>query len=198
MQSHVWKSWTKLPWGAWPTQPGVTWPPWTLSSVGSQLRRWSRWVWPLPHSLHPVFLQRCCSAAVFSTPLFACRRAVENSHLCSSGSILMRSSAFLKMGIGRPTSPAHQYELMFSFLTRNHLGSAVQPPPWLNPHLLPPPWQNGTRYDGQTVVFGSAFQEKLAEQKYFLVRRASVFRPTVGALCGPNAAGCLFGVYDDP
>lgn len=54
------------------------------------------------------FLQQCCSGAVFSTPLFACRRAVENSHLCSSGSISMRSSAFLKMGISRPTSPAQQ------------------------------------------------------------------------------------------
>lgn len=85
------------------------------------------------------FLQHCCSAAVFSTPLFACRRAVENSHLCTSGSILMRSSAFLKMGIRRPTSPAQQYELVFSFVTRNHFGSAVQPPPWLNLHLLPLP-----------------------------------------------------------
>lgn len=35
--------------------------------------------------------------------------------------------------------------------------------------------QNGTRYDGQIAVFGSAFQEKLERQKYFLVRPALVF-----------------------
>lgn len=29
--------------------------------------------------------------------------------------------------------------------------------------------QRGSRYDGQTAVFGSGFQERLGEQKYFLV-----------------------------
>lgn len=29
--------------------------------------------------------------------------------------------------------------------------------------------QRGCRYDGQIAVFGSAFQETLAKQKYFLV-----------------------------
>ncbi|KAJ7998689.1 hypothetical protein DPEC_G00207480 [Dallia pectoralis] len=32
----------------------------------------------------------------------------------------------------------------------------------------------GTRYDGQTVVFGSAFQEKLGKQKYFLVGAGAI------------------------
>eukprot|EP00066_Takifugu_rubripes_P022978 XP_011612244.1 PREDICTED: ubiquitin-like modifier-activating enzyme 1 [Takifugu rubripes] len=32
----------------------------------------------------------------------------------------------------------------------------------------------GTRYDGQTAVFGSAFQEKLAGQKYFLVGAGAI------------------------
>lgn len=38
-----------------------------------------------------------------------------------------------------------------------------------------PLWQKGTRYDGQIAVFGSAFQEKLERQKYFLVRAGLVF-----------------------
>lgn len=72
-------------------------------------------------SLTPATLaQSFCSAAVFSTPLFPCRRAVENSHLCSSGSILMHSSAFLKMGIRRLSTRAQQYKLKLSFLTRSH------------------------------------------------------------------------------
>ncbi|CAG06970.1 unnamed protein product [Tetraodon nigroviridis] len=33
---------------------------------------------------------------------------------------------------------------------------------------------DGTRYDGQTAVFGSAFQEKLAKQKYFLVGAGAI------------------------
>lgn len=45
--------------------------------------------------------------------------------------------------------------------------------------------QKGTRYDGQLAVFGSAFQEKLEQQKYFLVRPALVFCPAGGtAHCG--------------
>lgn len=35
--------------------------------------------------------------------------------------------------------------------------------------------QEGTRYDGQIAVFGSAFQEKLERQKYFLVRGGLLF-----------------------
>lgn len=80
-------------------------------------------------SLTPAPLAECfCSAAVFSTPLFPCRHAVGNSHLCSSGSILMHSSAFLKMGLRGLSTRAQQYELMLSFRTRSHFWSTVQPP----------------------------------------------------------------------
>lgn len=37
-----------------------------------------------------------------------------------------------------------------------------------------PPQAKRTRYDGQTVVFGSAFQEKLLSQKYFLVGAGAI------------------------
>lgn len=52
--------------------------------------------------------------------LFPCRRAAENSHLCSSGSILMHSSAFLKMGLRSPSAQVQRYGLTLSFLKGSH------------------------------------------------------------------------------
>ncbi len=52
-----------------------------------------------------------------------------------------------------------------------------------NSIVCSPLWQTHTRYDGQVAVFGSAFQEKLEKQKYFLVRAALCVCPAGGTFC---------------
>lgn len=89
-------------------------------------------------------------------------------------------------------------ELLFSSMSRDslnisHISNKSSPPDWYEPDSgvfeLPlfPLLQKGTRYDGQIAVFGSAFQEKLERQKYFLVRAGLIFCPAGVTLCTGKA-----------
>lgn len=51
--------------------------------------------------------------------------------------------------------------------------------------------QRGSRYDGQTAVFGSGFQERLGEQKYFLVSASLLISHQQGVPSAwPNRPQC--------
>lgn len=109
----------------------------------------------------------------------SCRLVVGNLRLFSSGYILMHWSAFLRRG-RRGTkwgnASFQRFVKTLSNLSSSHISNrAIQPSVRCVFYICFPLWQKHTRYDGQVAVFGSAFQEKLEKQKYFLVRACLVF-----------------------